>query len=493
MRNAKIVVVIFLSVVFTLNAAGQNLSSSKAGAANSSADRVAVALPELMKRGDVPGLSIAIIRDAKLAWNRGFGVKNSSTKEVVTEETVFEAASLTKPVFAFAVLKLVDQGKLDLDTPLNKYLPGNYDAGDDARINKITARHVLSHTSGFPNWRSPRGAKTLPIYFEPGERFSYSGEGFVYLSKVVETITGMKFDEYVDAAVFKPLGMTSSTFSWQERHKTLKTYNHDSLGTPSGQGEGNSANAAGSLLTTTADYAKFVIAVLNGNGLKKQTRAMMLTPQIQVDEACRNCTAQPAGTLSKEVGWGVGVGLQTTDEGVSFWHWGDNGNNKAFFAAFEKEKDAVIVLTNGANGLMLMQEILARALPHKYPALAWIDVGRLDSPARVLLKSLVDNGAEKGIAEYRKARTSSPDKFLDETRINSLGYDLLRAKKIDEAIALFKLNTEDHPASANTWDSLAEGYMVRGDKKLAIEYYKKSVELDPNNKNAVENIKKLEQ
>ena len=482
-----------LILLLTLGAGAQNLSPSKSSSADTSAERVAAALPDLMKRGDVPGISIAVVRDGKVAWNRGFGARNSTTKDPVTEETVFEAASLTKPVFAYAVLKLVDHGKLDLDTPLNKYMPGPYDAGDDQRINKITARQVLSHTTGFPNWRSPRGAKTLPIHFEPGERFSYSGEGFVYLSKVVETLTGMKWDEYVDASVFKPLGMANSSLSFQERHKTLKTFNHDSLGFPSGQGEGNTANAAGSMLTTTADYAKFVIAVLNGTGLTKQTRSIMVTPQVRVDVGCRNCTSQPVGTLSKEVAWGIGVGLQTTDEGTSFWHWGDNGHNKAFFAAFDKEKDAVIVMTNAANGLMLMQEILARALPHKYPALAWIDVGRLDSPYRVLLKSIVDDGPEKAIAEYRKVRITSPDKKLDEGRINSLGYDLLRAKKVDGAIAVFRLNTEDFPASSNTWDSLAEGYMVRGDKKLAIENYKKSLELDPNNKNAVEQIKKLEQ
>jgi CubicO group peptidase (beta-lactamase class C family) len=490
MNKAKIGVLILL---LTFGAGAQNLSPSRSGSADGSAERVAAALPDLMKRGDVPGISIAVVREGKVAWNRGFGVRNSTTKDPVTGETVFEAASLTKPVFAYAVLKLVDQGKLDLDTPLNKYMPGPYDAGDDQRINKITARQVLSHTTGFPNWRSPRGAKILPIHFEPGERFSYSGEGFVYLSKVVETLTGMKWDDYVDAAVFKPLGMTNSSLSFQERHKMLKTFNHDSIGTPSGQGEGNTANAAGSLLTTTADYAKFVIAVLNGAGLKKQTHVAMLAPQVRIDEGCRNCTAKPVGTLSKTVGWGIGVGLQITDEGTSFWHWGDNGNNKAFFAAFEKDKDAVIVMTNGANGLMLMEEILAKALPHKYPALAWIDVGRLDSPYRVLLKSFVDNGPEKALAEYKKVRAASPEKRLDEGRINSLGYDLLRAKKVDEAIAVFKLNTEDFPASSNTWDSLAEGYMVRGDKKLAVENYKKSLELDPNNKNAAEYIKKLEQ
>ena len=452
-------------------------------------------LPALMKVADIPGLSITLIRDGKPVWTHGFGVKNSETGEAVTEETVFEAASLSKPVFAYAVLKLVDAGKLDLDAPLNKYLPGNYDvAPDDARVNQITARRVLSHTSGFPNWRQPRDAKLLPVYFTPGERFSYSGEGFVYLSKIVEQITGMKFDEYVREAVFKPLGMTSSSFSWQERYKQLKSFNHDLLGNPAGQGEGNAPNAAGSLLTTSADYAKFVAAILNGTGLKKETRRQMTTPQIRVDESCRNCTDRPAaGKLSTEIGWGLGWGLQTTAEGNSFWHWGDNGNNKAFVVAFEKQKDGIVVLTNSANGLFILKEILADGLGGKHPALAWINTGRYDSPARVFLKSLVTDGAEKAVADYRKRRETSPAERLDESRINSLGYDLLRARKIDEAIAVFLLNTEDFPASANTWDSLAEAYMVKGDKAKAIENYKKSLALDPNNKNAAERIKELEQ
>src|SRR5215204_167580 len=235
-------------------------------------------LPALMKAADIPGVSIALVREGKPVWTHGFGVKNSETKEAVTEETVFEAASLSKPVFAYAVLKLVDAGKLDLDAPLNKYLPGSYDvAPDDARVNQITARRVLTHTTGFPNWRQPRGAKILPLYFAPGERFSYSGEGFVYLSKVVEQITGMKFDDFMRETVFKPLGMTSSSFTWQERYKQLKAFNHNLLGNPSGQGEGVNPNAAGSL-QTTADYAKFVAAVLNGTGLKKATLRAMLTP-----------------------------------------------------------------------------------------------------------------------------------------------------------------------------------------------------------------------
>jgi len=139
---------------------------------------------------------------------------NAATKKPVTNETVFEAASLSKPVFAYGVLKLVDQGKLDLDTPLNKYLGNNYDVVDDPRINLITARHVLSHTSGFPNWRDNDRTKNLLIHFTPGDKWSYSGEGMVYLSKVIEKITGLSLEDFMQQTVLQPLGMTSSSYIW---------------------------------------------------------------------------------------------------------------------------------------------------------------------------------------------------------------------------------------------------------------------------------------
>src|SRR5215471_12239255 len=173
-------------------------------------------IPDLMKKADVPGLSIAVIRDAQVMWCRGFGVANVETRQPVDDNSVFEAASLSKPVFAYAVLKLVDAGKLDLDTPLTRYLPGAYVENDD-RLNLITARIVLSHRTGFPNWR-PQG-QPLKIHFRPGEKFSYSGEGVVYLQKVVEHITGEPFDAFMKRTVFDPLQMTASSYVWQDKYE----------------------------------------------------------------------------------------------------------------------------------------------------------------------------------------------------------------------------------------------------------------------------------
>ena len=452
--------------------------------------RLERSVPQWMKEGDVPGLSIALVRDGEVAWNHAFGVKNSRTKEPVADSTVFEAASLSKPVFAYAVMKLVDSGKFDLDKPLNQYLPGDYDVGPDPRLGQITARRVLSHTTGFPNWR---GRDTmLKIYFTPGERFSYSGEGFVYLSKVIEHVTGEQFNDFMKRTVFDPLGMTSSSYVWQPAYDTLKTSRHDTLGQPSQQNKPTGANAAASLHTTAQDYGRFVGAILKGTGLKKETFQQMLTPQIKVDEGGSNTTSKPPGKVSPNLSWGLGWGLQSTADGLSFWHWGDNGDSKAYVVAFERQRLGVVVFANSANGLSFMPELVNDAIGGEQPALAWIKYESYKSPARLLLKHIIDEGAEASLREYRKWRTGrAAAAVVSEDQMNRIGYTLLGQKRVKDAIEVFKLNVEDYPQSSNTYDSLGEAYMIDGAKDLAITNYQRSIELDPKNTNGIEALKKL--
>jgi CubicO group peptidase (beta-lactamase class C family) len=504
--------------------------------------RLEQTIPPLMAQGDIPGLSIALVRNAEIVWSRGFGVKNVETKKAVDDNTVFEAASLSKPVFAYAVMKLVDSGKIDLDTPLSKYLPGTYDVGDDPRLNQITARRVLSHTTGFPNWR-PRGDKTLKIHFTPGDRFSYSGEGFVYLARVVEHITGESLDVFMKKAVLDPLGMKSSSFVWRDDYESLKTFAHNSLGAVSGRNKPEKANAAASLHTTATDYARFVAAIIKGAGLKPATARMMLTPQISVAEAGSNNLNRPNPKLSSTISWGLGWGLEKTDDGMAFWHWGDNGDTKAYVEAFEKQQTGLVMFANSATGLSILPEVVGEALGGQHASLTWVNIERYNSAPRLILKAILKSDAETVLSDYRKRREMSathqlaasnerPDKppvedpsdkdsgktdastppttskfkdqstksinpqsdnnlSLTENEMNRLGYELLRLKRIKDAIEVFKQNTLDFPNEFNTWDSLAEGYMVNGDKDLAIKYYKKSLELNPDNTNAVQKLKEL--
>ena len=442
-------------------------------------ERLEKNLPQLMKFADIPGMSAALINNGKLVWRKNFGVANAETGETVTDATIFEAASLSKIVTAYAALQLVDQGKLELDVPLNKYLGSNYDCGNDERINLITARHVLTHSAGFPNWR-PEGAATLPILFNPGENFSYSGEGFVYLSKVIEKITSIKFDDYVKKNVFDPLKMNNSSFSWLDSYKQVLAYRHDWLGKKSFRWEGPGFNAAASLRTTAEDYAKFVIAVLKGEGLKKATWNEMLSSQIKVNE-------KSAPNLS----WGLGLGLESTGIGKTFWHWGDQGDSKCYVTALVAQQNAILYFTNSSNGLSIADTILNDAIGGDHPALTWLNYDRYNPFAKTFMQAVIDKGAIVALKEYLVQREKDNAQRLNEATVNRTGYQLLELKKVDDAIEVFKQNTIDYPESGNTWDSLAEAYMIKGNKELAIKYYEKSLELNPNNNNAVEQLKKL--
>ncbi len=177
----------------------------------SSLDEIASAVETLMDQGRVPGASIAMIRNGELVGARGLGLADASAGTPVTAETLFEAASLSKPVFAYMVLKLAERGELDLDRPLSEILP--HPDLDDPRRDQLTARQVLSHTTGLPNWRPGRWSDNpgpLVLSFDPGSRFSYSGEGFEYLRRVVEKLTGSGLEDLATREIFEPLGMSST-------------------------------------------------------------------------------------------------------------------------------------------------------------------------------------------------------------------------------------------------------------------------------------------
>lgn len=189
-------------------------------------------LPALVAQSTtVPGASMALVADAKLLWRGAFGVKDFASKAPVDHDTIFEAGSVSKTVFAYAVMKLCEKGVLDLDTPLTKYTPDRF-LEDDPRLDRITARHILSHTSGFQDWRSKKDH--LNIRVSPGERWDYSGEGYSYLQSVMTHVTGRvnpkdcgafedgikvcatDFDAYMKANLFAPFGMTSSGYLYRE-------------------------------------------------------------------------------------------------------------------------------------------------------------------------------------------------------------------------------------------------------------------------------------
>ncbi|NIM57931.1 MAG: serine hydrolase [Candidatus Aminicenantes bacterium] len=454
------------------------------------------AVPKLMKKANIPGLSIALIKEGEIIWQKGFGVKNTKTGEPVKERTIFEAASLTKPFFAYAVLMMVDEGVLDLDTPLIKYLPQeniekdllkhplDFEGFRSDWFRRITARHVLSHSSGMPH--GERG-KPYPLFFEPGEKYKYSAQGYWYLQLVVEHLKKQKLKELMKDYVLEALKMKDSSMVWKDEYETQAAVGHHLLSYPREFRKRTRSHAAASLYTTAGDYARFVIAVMNGAGLKKETAKIMLKPQVEVD---------------KDVYWSLGFGVQRTPEGDAFWQWGDYGIFRNYITAFKEHKLGVVYFTNSFNGLSIGYEVVLRALGLKDLAIAVLGYDQYDSPNLVFAQTMIKQGIDEAMKMFPELKEKYPaDKV--ERGINSLGYSFLNAEKYDEAIALFKVNVEHFPNSANAYDSLAESYMKSGNNELAIKFYEKSLEAIPDDprpdkdflerlkKNAKDNLEKL--
>jgi CubicO group peptidase (beta-lactamase class C family) len=320
-------------------------------------------IPQLMEEAMVPGLSIAIIKDARLLWRRGFGVKDRASKEPVDNDTVFEAASTSKPVFAYAVMKLCEKGIMDLDTPLTKYSSQRFLNGDP-RLELITARHVLSHTSGFQNWRSKE--EPLKIHFRPGEKWSYSGEGYSYLQSVVTHLTGGHvntkdcatfeadlevcatdpgIDVYMNANVLAPIGMTSSGYVWTDTMEAHMARGHDEKGKPSDMSRKPTGPSvarygmAGGLCTTPTDYAKFLIEIID----PKPSDAFRLT-KASLEEMLR-----PQVKRNAESSWALGWEINHTQNGDFLRHGGGNPGFACFVAASVERKSGYVIMTNGEH------------------------------------------------------------------------------------------------------------------------------------------------
>ena len=313
-------------------------------------------IPQWLREAKMPAVSIAIVRGGRLAWQRAFGVRDTSTNEPVDINSSFAACSDTKPVFAYGVVNLWEKGVIDLDVPLTRYTRRR--VTKDPRIELITARHVLNHTTGFPNWRQ---GKDLPIEFAPGSRAQYSGEGFSYLQSVVEEITRKSFTDFMNDDVLRPLGMTSSRVAGDTEYKRRAAKGHDQNGkpfpenpvpTPPEKRAEDMARygAAAALSTTPGDYAKFLLEFLDpGPGdafrLNAASRAEMLRPQIKKSE-------KTFGGLAWHLEQFDGMPLL-------FSHAGQAAGWYCICGASHERRSGLMVMLNGDNYVPFLIKLLA--------------------------------------------------------------------------------------------------------------------------------------
>jgi CubicO group peptidase (beta-lactamase class C family) len=299
----------------------------------------------LAREAKIPGVAITVV-DQEVVQSAAFGMAN--TNMPVRTNTIFEAASLSKQVVAFATLKLCKAGLLELDTPLAHYVPEpNLEL--DPRLAEITVRHVLSHTSGLPNW-SPE-TEIAVTQFQPGTRFSYSGIGFEKLQTVIEKVANTSLEKHIQATIFQPLGMKHSSFIWREDFANQTAVGHDQNGIVLDKDPRIArASAAFSLHSTVLDLAAFLQEFLRSSS--------SLEPQVQINE---------------NVSWGLGWGLEQCTSGKFFWQWGNNPGFRPLMAGSRDTGFGMVLLTNGANGDKLWKPILEDVTGVAHPALAWLE------------------------------------------------------------------------------------------------------------------------
>jgi CubicO group peptidase (beta-lactamase class C family) len=387
----------FLAGSSALAGAASALSSVAAGQTATRSVGSVWVLPEQLTLQEwlawsmVPGMSAAL-RSATRTTYAVAGVRAAGTQRLVDERTIFEAASLSKPVFAFAVLQLAERGALNLDKPLQSYLPAPYPI-DDPRAASITARQVLSHSTGLQNWRF-REDQNLKLAFAPGSAFSYSGEGFFYLQTVVEHIVGTGIADFLEQTVLRPLGMHDSSYVWRSDFAARLALPHDDDGQPSetrtkslgeqllrksaASGKPLSQwttadsiavlpgldppqkplpvftfpNVAYSLLTTAADYLRFLDALPDAKALGMFVKQIAVNPGIS---------------------WGLGVGLDTRNDRTMPFHWGNNDGFKNFFIVDAALANAVVAFSNGDRGLNVVERVAEETAAQRFAASLWIE------------------------------------------------------------------------------------------------------------------------
>jgi CubicO group peptidase (beta-lactamase class C family) len=348
-------------------------------------------LSTMLALAGVPGIARASIEVGRPATVTVHGIADAESGAPLRADTLFEAASLSKPTVAYLTLLLADRGALDLDAPLRELL-GESPVPDDARGARITIRHVLSHSSGLQNWRF-RADDKLRLAFDPGARFQYSGEGFVLVQRALERVTGTAFSALMRRELFVPLGMADATFLWhdgvaarlarphggrggaqesfaQKGGRALATYAagltppRDAATLTYPELERAAAtlspstppfpnfilpNAAASLLATPGDYARFVALLLDDVEAPAALRLRPATRQAM-------CAAQVR--VAPGLSWGLGIGLEEGARGTLLWHWGDNGGTKNFIVADLAQRRGHLVFTNGSGGLKVAERLL---------------------------------------------------------------------------------------------------------------------------------------
>lgn len=336
---------------------------------------------KLMKAAEVPGLGLALFNGGKIAYLKAYGVRDKENNLPLTVDSVMSGASFTKVAFGYLVLQLADRHTLDLDKPVYEYMakplpqyPNYADLLGDERYKQITTRMLLSHTGGFANWRWFDDDRKLKIHFAPGSHYAYSGEGIDLLQLVVETVTKQPLEKLMQEYVFGPFGMTRTAMIWQQSFEENYANGYDEYGRSLGPQKRPKADAAGSLLTTPHDFARFLEAAMAGRGLSQQMHEQMLAPQVQISSRHEFPTLETETTEQNKairLSYGLAWGLYWTPYGEAFFKEGHDDSWRNYTVCFDKSGTGILIMTNSGNGEGIYKPLLETLLRNTFTPIEW--------------------------------------------------------------------------------------------------------------------------
>jgi CubicO group peptidase (beta-lactamase class C family) len=435
--------------------------------------------------------AVLVAENGKVIFKKGYGMANMEWNIPVETDTRFRLGSITKQFTSMLVLQLVQEGKIKVEGKLSDYLSDyRKDTGD-----RITIHQLLNHTSGIPSYtglpnffqeiaRNPYSVSDFvkkfasgDLEFEPGTKWNYNNSGYFLLGAIIERVTGKPYEQVLKERIFDPVGMKNTGYDHYDTILAKRAAGYEKR--PGGYVNAPYLDmslpyAAGSLYSTVEDLYLWDQALYTEKLLSPQLKELMFKP----------------GMSLYAYGWVVRkapLGAQGEPVTIIEHGGGINGFNTVI-TRLPESKNLIVLLNNtGGTKLQDMSQRIAAILfgkPYKAP---------LRDIAETLFNTVMEKGVQSAIKQYRELKATQQDAYdFSEPQLNGLGYQLMQMKRVKDAIEIFKLNVEMFPGGFNTYDSLGEAYMENGDKQLAIQNYKKSLELNPKNTGAIEKLKKLE-
>lgn len=435
--------------------------------------------------------SALVAEEGKIIYKKGFGMANMEWNIPNSPDTKFRLGSVTKQFTAMLIMQLVEDGKLKLHIPITTYIP-DYpkDQGE-----KITIHHLLTHTSGIPNYtdqpsfisimRNPitpidliKTFWNLPLEFEPGAKFKYSNSGYIVLGYIIEKVTGKTYEEMLKEMIFEPLGMKNSGYDHTADIIPKRASGYNKIGTEyfnSQYLDMSVPYSAGSLYSTVEDMYLWDQALYTNKLLSEKYLEKIFTPY-----------SKPPFADGYGYGWGLSKkyfdSLKDTLNIVT--HGGTINGFNSIILRITNSKDLIVLLNN--TGVTKLNEMSDKIIDILYDQ-------PYEMPKKPLLVNFSEIMKEKGIdeaANFYNKKIEEGEK-IPEMLMNLFGYNYLNKKQYKEAIEIFKLNIKAYPESYNVYDSYGEALIAAGDKEEAIKNYKKSIEINPKNINGIEKLREL--